>query len=101
MVTDKQRKFIVWMVKLGLWKTVVQMRLTDIRACRGTQWILDWLLKRQKVDDYHHAPCCEANHYHNTRLVFQHCNCGAEHYAKVEAIKSKTQEGRRPSAYFA
>jgi hypothetical protein len=33
--------------------------------------------RRQVLDAAHHAPCCQANHWHGQRLVFQGCNCGA------------------------
>lgn len=77
MVTDNQRKFIGWMIKHHVWRIVMSMRLPMIYTLYHTKWLLDWLLERQIVDDLHHAPCCPANHYHKTRLVFKPCTCGA------------------------
>lgn len=81
MVTARERKLIIWMIKRKLWRQETWMRLVWIRATYF-EWLHRWLLKRQRVDDYHHAPACPANHYHNARLVFSRCTCGAEYYAK-------------------
>jgi len=77
MVTKKQRKMIDLFLRIGIWQADINMRLIWLRPRRGFEWTLRWMLKRQKVDDLKHAPCCPANHYHNTRLVFQRCTCGA------------------------
>jgi len=77
MVTDTQRSIIKFLVKSKIWRLEIQMRIVDVRPLYGTSWFLRWILKRQIVDDLHHAPCCPANHYHRARLVFQHCTCGA------------------------
>lgn len=77
MITQRQRKFVMFMLKLRLWSIRTMMRLPDIHAMLGTHWILKRLKERQSVDNYHHAPCCPANHYHKERIVFHPCNCGA------------------------
>lgn len=77
MVTREQFNFVQRMIKLRLWSVQTVMRQPDIRACWGTQWILERLKEKQVVDNLHHAPCCGANHYHKTRLVFHRCTCGA------------------------
>lgn len=41
------------------------------------EWLFNWRLNTQKVDNLHHAPGCEANHFHRMRLVFKKCSCGA------------------------
>ncbi len=82
MVTDTERRVIVLLIRSRLWKASHQMRLLTLDPKLGTMWIFRKLIKRQVVDELHHAPCCPANHYHNTRFVFQHCNCGAEKYSK-------------------
>lgn len=78
MVTESQRSIIKFFVKIKIWQLDCQMRLVDVRPLYGTFWLLKWILKQQIVDGLHHAPCCLANHYHRTRLVFQHCTCGAK-----------------------
>ena len=78
MVTNKQRKLILAMIKIGLWTTTIQMRNVDIKTIFGTYWLKKYLLKKQVVDKLHHAPCCPSNHYHKTRFVFQPCNCHAK-----------------------
>ena len=80
MVTESQRSFIKFMVKIKVWRLGYQMRIIDVRPLYGMKWILNGFLKRQVVDNLHHAPCCPANHYHRQRLVFQHCTCGAKLY---------------------
>ncbi len=77
MITTRQRKFIIIMLRLRIWKVVTQMRLPEIRASFGTRWLLKRIKEKQVVDVLHHAPCCPANHYHKGRLVFDYCNCGA------------------------
>ncbi len=77
MVTERQRKLIQFMVKLGLWSIYENMRLPCIKATKGTWWLLNAILKRQVVDNLKHAPCCPANHYHKSRLIFRGCTCGA------------------------
>ncbi len=78
MVTKNERKFVQVMIWLMLWSTHMQMRIVHVQAKIGTRWLLKRLKERQVVDDLHHAPCCPANHYHKTRLVFAKCNCGAK-----------------------
>lgn len=77
MLTNRQKKLIYWMVKLGLWKYQVYMRIPWVWPNFGSEWLHERLLKVQDVDDLHHAPCCPANHYHRRRLVFCRCTCGA------------------------
>lgn len=78
MITKKQRNLVMWMVKVGMWDCVTVLRQPHIKACYGTKWLLRRLLNKQVVDNLHHAPCCPANHFHNSRLVFQECDCGAK-----------------------
>ncbi len=86
MVTDRERRFIVFMVNIKMWRVGISMRLHFIYPMIGNRtWLLDRLHKRQIVDSLHHAPCCPANHYHKARLVFQPCTCGAA----LEAVKGK------------
>ncbi len=87
MVTDKQRRFVKMMIWLKFWKPYFQMRLIDIHARIGTYWLKRYLLKKQAVDNLHHAPCCPANHYHKARFVFQPCTCGAAN--NINFIKSQ------------
>jgi len=77
MVTDAERALTVWLIRVRLWKPFISMRIAQINACFGTQWIFNWMRRRQIVDSLKHAPCCPANHYHKMRLVFQRCTCGA------------------------
>ena len=87
MVTDGQRDFIWGMVRARLFVLKTDMRLTDVHPVFGVGFILKFIKKRQKVDDLHHAPCCPANHFHGTRLVFGSCTCGA---LKLSQKKRKT-----------
>jgi len=82
MVTEKERKFVLLMIRLNLWTLWEWMRLVDLRAKFGTRWVLKILKRKQIVDDLHHAPGCPANHYHMARLVFQSCTCGAKNAAR-------------------
>jgi len=77
MITDREREFIKFMLYMKIWKANFIMRLISIQPSFGSKWILKKIKKRQVVDDFHHAPCCPANHYHRTRLVFKSCSCGA------------------------
>ena len=77
MVTDFERKVVLKMLGLGAWHGRTWMRNTWIEPRPGFRWLLIWLKKRQIVDDLHHAPACNANHWHKQRLVFRSCNCGA------------------------
>ena len=82
MVTDKQRKLIIFMIKIGAFKTGVSLRNVWIDARSGFNWLLERIKRSQVVDDHHHAPACPANHFHKQRLVFQSCSCGAEAYER-------------------
>lgn len=77
MVTERERKLVIWMCKLKLWKPQMEMRIVWLQT-PWFKWLHKRLLKRQTVDNLHHAPACPANHYHNTRLVFSRCTCGAQ-----------------------
>lgn len=77
MITDRHRVILRWLIKLRLWRAVVNMRIVDFMPCPGTRWLFERMLRMQSMDDRHHAPCCPANHYHYRRLVFQRCTCGA------------------------
>lgn len=81
MVTPNERAFVRLMIRLRLFELRQSMRLPWVRPRPGAGWVLEWLLRRQAVDDLHHAPCCPANHYHRRRLVFQPCTCGAALHA--------------------
>jgi hypothetical protein len=77
-VTDRERRFVTWMLRLGLFDVKRSIfGLWDIYARPGARWILKWLKERQVVDNLHHAPACRANHFHKCRLVFDPCGCGA------------------------
>lgn len=78
MVTNKERKFIKFMVWIKAFYGYDHMRCLQIGAVWGFLWILNLIEKRQIVDDFHHAPCCPSNHWHKKRLVFQDCTCGAD-----------------------
>lgn len=81
MVTLQERWLILALVRCRVFKLYLSMRLPCVSAMRGFGWLLNWIKRRQSVDDLHHAPCCPANHYHRQRLIFQRCNCGAAAYA--------------------
>jgi len=76
MITKQQRFIIKFLVRLNIWHLGYQMRNIDVKATHF-KWLKRWMLKRQIVDSLHHAPACPANHFHNTRFVFQYCTCGA------------------------
>jgi hypothetical protein len=80
MISETQRSIANILFKLRLWRFRVLMTTScmDVIPARGTKWILNWMLKTQKVDNLHHAPACPANHYHRTRIVYQTCTCGAK-----------------------
>lgn len=77
MVTDFERRIILALIRVKVWKIFISMRLPTIKTRWGTRWVLKWMVRRQIVDSLHHAPCCPANHYCRMRLVFRPCNCGA------------------------
>jgi hypothetical protein len=65
------------MIALGLWKHEINLfNLLSIKPQKA-KWLHTLMLKYQQVDNLKHAPCCPANHYHRSRLVFQPCTCGA------------------------
>lgn len=77
MVTDRQRKLVAMLVRLGLFRIKWGLWQPQVCAVTGMLWLLKRILRAQIVDDLHHAPACPANHFHRTRLVFSHCTCGA------------------------
>lgn len=82
MVTVGERRLIGWLVRLGVWKADYNLFGTvSIFPRWGTHRFYEWLLRRQRVDDLHHAPCCPANHWCRRQFVFRRCNCGAAHAA--------------------
>jgi len=94
MVTRQEHWFVYWMVKLGIWHTGEMITLVTVHARYGTGFILNWIKRRQVVDDLHHAPGCPANHYHKQRLVFSPCTCGAAR----QAASSDYQPGEKTDA---
>lgn len=89
MVTRGERRLIMWLVGLHIWRA--EFSLFDcvvVRPCWGTRWFYEWLLRRQIVDDLHHAPACPANHWHRRSFVFRPCTCGA---ARMQKAKSQPQ----------
>lgn len=92
MVTNFERKLIVFLIKIRLFYGFIDMRLFWLVANPGARWVLRWIKKRQVVDDLHHAPCCPANHYHKMRLVFKPCNCGADFQKEVGKFFKLTQK---------
>ena len=84
MILAADRKIASALIRWKLWVGFVHMRAVWFEPRWGTRWILERMMRRQKVDDYGHAPACPANHWHRLRLVFQHCNCGAASIAQPE-----------------
>ena len=78
MVTYREHWLIFQLVRYGIWGQREHMRTVEVYPKWGTRWLFNWIKKRQVVDDWHHAPCCPANHYCRAKLVFSRCNCGAE-----------------------
>lgn len=92
---DRKIAFRLW--KLGAWKLDPFMfRSFNIIPCWGTGWLLEMMLKRQVVDDLHHAPACPANHYHKRRLVFDRCTCGAQACADQQPSPLRANETNNP-----
>lgn len=77
MITDGDRAILIELVNAGVWKIRVNMRLIDVAVTDETRALFGRMLHRQEPDTRHHAPCCNANHYHNSRLVLHPCTCGA------------------------
>lgn len=82
MVTNMERMLIHRLVKAGKLKAEIGLfRVVTLSPTNpGMRALLDRIKARQKVDEWHHAPCCPANHWHRQRLVFTGCNCGAERH---------------------
>lgn len=76
MIREDFRAATVRMVKLGHWEVRESMRLAWINPKRFKA-LYQAAIRTQQPDERHHAPCCPANHYHNCRLVFHRCTCGA------------------------
>jgi len=78
MITMRDRRLILALVRLRLFRIKMGFfRCYEIEAKPCAKWLHRWLLRRQKLDDTKHAPCCPANHWCGKKLVFQRCNCGA------------------------
>lgn len=79
MVTSAERKLILWLVRLHIWGICADglWGRAVFRPMWGTAWLLEWIERRQVVDDFHHAPACMANHWCRQVLVFRRCTCGA------------------------
>jgi hypothetical protein len=83
MVTTQERRFIGWMIRLHIWTADYNLFGTvQVFPRWGTRWLFERLLRRQVVDDLHHAPCCPANHWCRRAFVFRRCNCGAKTHAQ-------------------
>lgn len=78
MITSDDRRTVLELIRLGIWDQEVRMGLLEVTVPENMRPLFEVILKRQNVDDLHHAPCCPANHYHHRRLVFSRCTCGAE-----------------------
>lgn len=78
MITPNQRKIIRLLIKIRAFYLYEHFRCVRVGAKPRFQWLLNWLLDRQVVDDWHHAPACPANHWCRMSLVLQRCTCGAE-----------------------
>lgn len=85
MVTMKQRRLIVWLVKLHVWKLESDglWGRAVFRPMRGTGWLLRRIKRAQISDGLHHAPACPANEWDGAVIVFHRCTCGAAKYAKA------------------
>jgi hypothetical protein len=77
MVTAHERKLLKALIRIKAFHLYQHMRCVRIGAHPRFKFILAWMLRRQVVDDWHHAPACPANHWHNMTLVLQRCTCGA------------------------
>lgn len=78
MIQPLDRKIVLALVWAKIWRANIGLfRTVEIKAPRGTRWLLRAMKRRQTKDARHHAPCCPANHFHYQRLVFSRCNCGA------------------------
>lgn len=89
MVTDKQRRLILRLLRLRLFTYRKHIfGLPEVHARRGFGWLRERLLAAQQVDDLHHAPACPANHYHKRRFVFSPCTCGASRTSQGKEVKS-------------
>lgn len=89
MIRNSDRKIAVAMVRIGAWK-IIQPRddlfnCARLRAGRATQWLWNWMLKRQSSDTLHHAPACPANRWSGAELVIRPCTCGAARHAAHKA----------------
>lgn len=77
MITTSERKLIKALIRIKVLHLYVHMRCVRVGVHPRFKFVMDWLLRRQVVDDFHHAPACPANHWHNMTLVLQQCTCGA------------------------
>ena len=87
MVTPKQRRLIVWLVRLHIWKIQSDglWGRALFRPMFGTRWLLERIMRQQVSDGLHHAPLCPANNWSMQALVFRRCNCGAAAHARKAA----------------
>lgn len=95
MVTENERRFIKFMVWARIWRVELGLfRTPQIMAPIGTRWLFNWIRQRQRVDNFHHAPACAANHWCMQRLVFSGCTCGAERRNIVAAYDTRPARNR-------
>lgn len=94
MISDRDRAIVVTLFSRGavtaknnLFGTI-DIHPTD----EFTNRLLKRLRDRQEVDDLHHAPRCEANHWCRQRLVLRICNCGAARQAQKEKQQAMITE---------
>lgn len=81
MITNSERKLIVFLVKIKVFNIYTNMRCYNIGYNRGFRWLFKLILNRQEFDNLHHAPACGANHWCKMAIIFQKCSCGAQaHY---------------------
>jgi hypothetical protein len=72
---DQIRAIVKVMIWLQIWRFTIVLRNPVIVPKRGTKWLLAYLIRCQNLDESKHAPCCPANHFHHTRLIFHSCTC--------------------------
>lgn len=82
-ILDQDRKIVIWLVKLRLWKIVPDSLwpIAHLRPCWGTNWLHKRMVARQTRDGLHHAPACRGNEWSGAHLVLQYCTCGAARQA--------------------
>lgn len=99
MVSENERRLVKLLVLLRVWRVERGLfRTPNVIAPKGTRWLLNWLKRRQRVDNFHHAPACPANHWCMQRLVFSGCTCGAEARGIVSAYDTRPARNRIEAA---